>query len=154
MKVLKLIWLLSIFGIFGTASAEEFNADKFAKDYFGAWTATQSPSATTEDLEHYLSFLAEDVGHQHYPYYPDDTRNPTGKEEMREGMSYYLGAHTEYEARLIGHMDGFDVVIIKYESSSKGIHPQTKQEISRNKLTVEVLEIENGKVSIIRKYSE
>ena len=69
-------------------------------------------------------------------------------------MSYYLGAHTEYEGRLISQTDGHDVIVIKYESSSKGIHPQTKQEISRQNLTLEVLEIENGKVSVIRKYIE
>jgi len=153
MKLLS-IWLVLISGAINAANAEEFNPEKFAKDYFNAWAATQSPTATKENIEQYLSFLSEDVGHQHLPYDPDDARNPDGKENMREGMSYYLGAHTEYLGKLISHTDGHGVVVIKYETSSKGIHPQTKQVITQNYLTLEVLEIENGKVSVIRKYSE
>jgi len=154
MELSRLIWLVFAFGALGVANADEFNPDKFANDYFNAWVATQSPTATNQDLEHYLSFLAEDVGHQHLPYDPDDTRSPTGKENMREGMSYYLGAHSEYAGKLISFTYGHNVVVIKYESSSKGIHPQTKQEISQNNLVLEVLEIEDGQVAIIRKYSK
>ncbi len=134
--------------------AQEFDPDEFAAAYFEAWVATQSPEATEEDVEHYLSFLAEDVGHQHLPYDPDATRHPTGKQEMREGMTYYLGAHTEYQGTLLDHMYGHDVVIIKYESASKGVHPQTGQEMVQQFVTVEVLELEDGKVSVVRKYSD
>ena len=73
---------------------------------------------------------------------------------MRKGMSYYLGAHTEHSGKLISHTDGHDVLVIKYETSLKGVHPQSKQVTAQNYLTLEVLEIENGKVSVIRKYSE
>jgi hypothetical protein len=148
------IWLVLIFGTISTANAEGFNPEKFAQDYFNAWAATQSPTATKENIEHYLSFLTEDVGHQHLPYDPDDSRSSDGKKSMRKGMNYYLGGHTEYSGKLTSHMDGNDVVVIKYKTSSKGIHPQTKQVIAQNYFTVEVLEIENGKVSVIRKYSE
>ena len=154
MKLFLSIWLVFIAGTVSAANAEEFNSEQFAKDYFNAWTATQSPVATKDNIEHYLSFLTEDVGHQHLPYDPDDSRSADGKENMREGMSYYLGAHTEYSGKLISNTFGFDVVVIKYETSSKGIHPQTGEVITQNYLTVEVLEIENGKVSVIRKYSE
>ena len=154
MKLLISILLVVASGAVNADMAEDFCPDKFAKDYFDAWTATQSPTATRENIEHYLSFLTEDVGHQHLPYDPDDTRSSEGKKNMREGMNYYLGAHTEYSGKLISHSDGYDVVVIKYETSSKGIHPQTKEVIAQNYLTLEVLEIENGKVSVIRKYSE
>jgi ketosteroid isomerase-like protein len=154
MKVLKhLCWIIAL-GAISTVSAQEFDSDQFAKAYFNAWSASQSPSATAEDLEHYLSFLSEDVGHQHYPYDPDDSRAPTGKADMREGMTYYLGAHTEYKGQLISHLSGHDVIVIKYESWAKGIHPQTQQEVSIHDVTVEVLEIENGKVAVIRKYND
>ena len=154
MKLFISIWLVLISVATITANAEEFDPEKFANDYFSAWAATQSPAATKENIEYYLSFLTEDVGHQHLPYDPDDTRSSDGKENMREGMSYYLGAHTEYSGKLISNTIGHDVVVIKYETSSKGIHPQTNEVISQNYLTLEVLEIENGKVSVIRKYSE
>jgi ketosteroid isomerase-like protein len=151
---MKLLIPICLLLISSTINAGEFDADQFAKDYFNAWAATQSPAATSGDIEHYLSFLTEDVGHQHLPYDPDDTRSPDGKENMREGMSYYLGAHTEYSGELISHTVGHDVVVIKYKTSSKGTHPQTKEVIAQSYLTMEVLEIENGKVSVIRKYSD
>ena len=154
MKLLISICLVLISSTINAANTEGFKPEEFVKDYFNAWTATQSPTATKEDLEHYLSFLAEDVGHQHLPYDSDDTRSSNGKKNMREGMSYYLGGHTEYLGKLISHTVGHDVVVIKYETSSKGIHPQTKHVVVQNYSTLEVLEIENGKVSVIRKYSE
>ena len=154
MKLFISIWLVLLIGTINAVNAEEFNPEKFAIDYFDAWTATQSPTATKENIEHYLSFLTEDVGHQHLPYDPDDSRSSDGKKSMRKGMNYYLGAHTEYSGKLISQTYGHNVVVIKYETSSKGIHPQTNQVVANNHLTLEVLEIENGKVSIIRKYSE
>lgn len=154
MKILAVAYLLVVCGFSELAVAQSYDSEKFAEDYFDAWVSTQSPTASEADLERYLSFLAEDVGHQHLPYDPDDARISTGKQDMREGMGYYLGAHTEYKARLISHMSGHEVVVIKYETFSKGIHPQTKQENSLHYVTVEILEIENGLVSVIRKYSE
>jgi len=154
MKLFVSICLVLIFSTANATNTESFNPEKFAKDYFNAWTATQSPTATKEDIEHYLSFLTEDIGHQHLPYDSDDTRNSNGKNDMREGMGYYLGGHTDYLGKLISYTDGHNVVVLKYETSSKGLHPQTKQVVVQNYFTIEVLEIENGKISVIRKYSE
>ena len=49
---------------------------------------------------------------------------------------------------------GFDVVVIKYNTYVKATHPQTGEVIEQSHDTVEVLELENGRVSVIRKYSE
>ena len=113
-----------------------------------------SPDATKEDIENYLALLTQDVGHQHLPYDSDDIRQPDGKKNMRKGIQYYLGGHIEHSASLISITEGFNVVIIKYDTVSKGVHPQTQKEVSFSYDTTEVLEIENGKVSVIRKYSE
>ena len=94
MKLFISIWLVLISAAINAANAEEFNPEKFAKEYFNAWAATQSPTATKENMEIYLSLLTEDVGHQHLPYDPDDTRSSDGKKNMRQGMVYYLGGHT------------------------------------------------------------
>lgn len=153
MKFYLSILLCAISGLV-SINAAEFNTKKFANDYFYAWTATQSPNALGEDIEYYLSFLTEDVGHQHLPYDPDDARNSDGKNNMRKGMNHYLGAHTEYVGTLINLTLGYDVVVIQYDTLAKGIHPQTKELITQKYRTLEVLEIENGKVSVIRKYSE
>ena len=136
------------------ADQESFDTRMFAQNYFDAWAATQSPQASAKDIEHYLGFLADDVGHQHLPYDPDANRDPEGKNKMREGMTYYLGAHMEYKSSLNEILPGFEVVVIKYDTYSKGKHPQTGEVIEQSYDTVEVLELEADKVSVIRKYSE
>jgi uncharacterized membrane protein (UPF0127 family) len=49
---------------------------------------------------------------------------------------------------------GYNLIVIKYSTKSEGVHPQTEEVIKQEYDTVEVLEIENGKVAVIRKYSE
>jgi len=122
--------------------------------YFAAWAATQLPDATEKDLEHYLSFLKADVAHQHLPYDSDDSRSPDGRESIRKGMMFYLGSHSAHEATLKQVIPAHNAVAITYTTSSKGIHPQTNDLIELHYSTMEVLEIENGKVAVIRKYEE
>ena len=135
-------------------NAADLGIEDFANDYFNAWTASQAPSATKQDIENYLSLLADDIGHQHLPYDPDDTRTKDGKSSMRIGMNHYLGVHTKYQGTLVDVMLGHDVIVLQYDTEATGIHPQSKELITLNFRTTEVLEIENGKVSVIRKYSE
>lgn len=133
--------------------ADDFDYDAFVKDYFDAQVMTQQPNATKEDLEHYLSFLTDDVGNQHFPNAPDDSREPDGKAMMRKGMSRYLGVHTEYQAEIIDYQYGFNAVSIKHKFSAKGKRADGS-EFSYSKIALDVLELENGKVSVIRRYSE
>lgn len=67
----------------------QFDYEGFTRDYFSAWKATQAPNATKADLEHYLTFLTDDIGYQHLPYSNNDVRAADGKAQMRKGMSYY-----------------------------------------------------------------
>lgn len=133
----------------------EINLHDFAQQYFAAMIATQTPDATEKELENYLALLTDDIGHTHLPYVTDDSRQPDGKEQMRKGMTYYLGAHTEYRAELL---DVFtfnnSAVAIRYKNNVKGIHPQNSQPIVYAQTMMEVLEMENGKVAVIRKYHE
>ena len=153
MKKLILIALTVVMGTVQQARSEAFNAEKFAREYFAAWTATQMPAATKEDLEHYLSFLVEDVGHQHLPYDNDDSRHPDGKQSIREGMTHYLGKHIEYEAQLLSISYGLNAVAVQFNVSAKGKRGPDEPIESMNYNTMEVLEIEDGKVSMIRKYN-
>ncbi|KAA9129652.1 nuclear transport factor 2 family protein [Marinihelvus fidelis] len=150
----KLLVALAALASAVPAHAEAIDLGAFGQAYFNAWTATQAPNATAADLENYLSLLTDDVGHQHLPYDPDSTRHPTGKADMREGMTYYLGAHTAYSAELGMVTPGYNVVVITYSTASSGVHPQTGETIEQSYDTLEVLEIEDGKVAVIRKYSE
>jgi len=131
------------------------NLQEFAENYFDKMVASQAPKATEKELEAYLSLLADDIGHSHLPYVTDDSRLPDGKQKMRKGMTFYLGLHTEYRAELLDIFAFNDsAVAIRYKNSAKGIHPQTKKAISYSQTMMEVLEMENGKVAVIRKYHE
>lgn len=154
MKIFASLMLAFFVPLAVDANQESFDAERFAQNYFNAWSATQLPNASINDIEHYLGFLAENVGHQHLPYDPDSARDPEGNNKMREGMTYYLGAHMEYHSELTEVLRGFNVVVIKYDTYVKAKHPQTGEIIELSYDTVEVLELENGKVSVIRKYSE
>lgn len=150
----KLFICLAGLTFIGTnALADDFDYDAFVKAYFDAQVMTQQPNATKEDLELYLSFLTDDVGNQHFPNAPDDSREPDGKDMMRKGMSRYLGVHTEYQAEIIDYQYGFNAVSIKHKFSAKGKRADGS-EFSYSKIALDVLELENGKVSVIRRYSE
>ncbi len=148
-----IISLIALVFFSSTASADKFDYDAFVKAYFHAQVMTQQPNATKEDLEHYLSFLTDDIGNQHFPNAPDDSREPDGKEMMRKGMSRYLGVHTEYQAEIIDYQYGYNAVSIKHKFSAKGKRSDGS-DFSYSKVALDVLELENGKVSVIRRYSE
>jgi hypothetical protein len=152
-RILVIIAAVIFLGYTLQAGAEDFDPESFALNYLAAWTATQSPDATTEDIEHYLSFLAEDVGHEHIPHDTDDTRHPDGKESMREGMTHYLGSHIEYHAKLTALTYGLNALAIQFEVSLKARRGPDQPIVSMTFNSLELLEIENGKVSVIRKYN-
>jgi len=152
---MRYLVLIFTFLFVSATTANEIDLKKFAQTYFDTMVATQAPDATKNDLESYFSLLTDDVGHSHLPWETDDSRLPDGKEAMRKGMTFYLGAHTEYSAELL---DVFtfnnSAIAIRYRNTAKGIHPQSKQAIAYTQVMMEVLEIENGKVAVIRKYHE
>jgi hypothetical protein len=154
MKILLSILVCCLVSLSSVAEEVNFDYEKFTKDYFAAWTQVQKPNANKEDLENYLSFLTDDVGYQHLPYSNDDSREPNGKEGMRKGMTYYLGIHTEYAAELTNHAHGHNVIMIEFDTLAKGVHPDNGEMMTFNNHSFEVLEIENGKVSVIRHYSK
>ena len=154
MKNIILLMSLLFLSATSLANTEEFDANQFAQHYFNAWTSTQSPQAKKTDIQNYLSLLKDDIGHQHLPYDPHASRESNGKQKMLEGMLYYLGSHTEYVATLTTIVAGYNMVVIKYKTQLTGKHPQTGELIEQSYDTVEVLELEDGKVAVVRKYSE
>ncbi|MFD2165886.1 nuclear transport factor 2 family protein [Thalassotalea euphylliae] len=155
MKTLLILSFTVLFSSSLFANEEKIDLNAFAKLYFDKMVATQAPAATEKELEEYLALLTDDVGHSHLPWVTDDSRLPSGKEDKRKGMTFYLGAHTEYQAELL---DVFtfnqSAVAIRYKNYAKGIHPQNNQPIEYSQTMMEVLEIEDGKVAVIRKYHE
>jgi len=149
--------LFVFFSYVTTVYAEEapLDLERLAQDYFQAMVATQMPEASSKDLEAYLAFLTDDVGHSHLPWVTDDSRSPEGKASMREGMTFYLGAHTDYQAKLLDVFTfNSSAIAIRYENYAKGTHPESKQAIEYRNTMMEVLELEGDKVAVIRKYHQ
>lgn len=78
MKTITSIFLWLALGLTNANSAE-FYAKNFENNYFNAWTVTQASTPTKQDIEHYLSLLADYISHQHLPYDSDDTRTAMAK---------------------------------------------------------------------------
>lgn len=136
-------------------AAQTLDLSQFANNYFNQMVATQMPNATEQDVDNYLALLADDVGHSHLPWDIDDTRYPTGKQDMKTGMMYYLNAHSEFNAELLNVFTfNSSAIAIRYIKTGKGVHPQTKQSIAFSRTFMEVLELEDGKVAVIRKYHQ
>lgn len=156
MRFLSLLMIIAFsFVVKANEISEAKQLTRLAHEYFDKMVATQMPSATIKDLDQYLSLLTDDVGHSHLPWVADDGRYPDGKVKMKEGMAYYLGAHTEFSAKLLNIYTFNDSAIaIRYQKWSKGVHPQTGKIIESEKTFMEVLELEDRKIAVIRKYHE
>lgn len=154
MRLLLTLGLVLV-ATFSARAEEPFDLKAFAQHYYKTMTATQAPNAGAKQLEAYLALLTDDVGSQHIPYQVDDSRTADGKKLMRKGMSFYLGVHTLYESELLNTFTFNDSgFAIRYKNHAKGIHPQSKQPIEYTSVMMEVIEVENGKVAMIRKYHE
>lgn len=137
------------------ATEVETDLNTLAQRYFDRMKATQAPDATEKDLGNFLALMTDDVASTHLPYVSDDSRLPSGKQDMRKGMMFYLGAHTEYRAELLNIFTfNNSAIAVRYRHSAKGIHPQHHQPVEYTQIILDVLEIENGKIAVIRKYHE
>ena len=152
----KILILCSLFfASSGFAANDKIDLAAFAQTYFDTMVASQAPNATTKELEAYLALLTDDIGHTHLPWQTNGDRAPDGKASMRKGMTFYLGAHTEHQAKLLDvFVFNHSAVAIRYENYAKGIHPQSKQTIEYRQIMMEVLEMDGDKVGVIRKYHE
>ncbi len=134
------------------ATWAEQDLDRFARDYFAARAATQAPNASPETLERYLAMLSEDVGYEHKPY---STLGEVagGKSRMRAGMTHYLGRNHAYQATLINVATGHNAVAIQYQVQWSGRRGGEGPLISRTYMAMDVLEVDQGKVTLIREFS-
>jgi hypothetical protein len=144
-------FLLFLLWFTGDIFAGELNLEHLAKEYFHTRLATQQPGATEADLEAYLALLSDDVGYEHKPYRLLG-EGGGGKQGMREGMTYYLGKNEGYDAKLVSIAIGHNALAIQY----KGTHVYRRGGegpiLTKHFNAMDVLEIEDGEISIIREY--
>jgi len=153
-----LIGVVALMFAFTASSAGDLDdLNELALRYFHAKVATQQPDATPEDLEKYLALLTDNIGYEHKPYMlleEGNAEGDDGKQRMREGMTYYLGGNERFTAKLEKVALGFNAVAIQYS----GIHEYRRGGegpiLTEHYTVMEVLEIVDGKVAIIREYQE
>ncbi|MCL1078669.1 hypothetical protein L2734_10955 [Parashewanella spongiae] len=72
---------------------------------------------------------------------------------MRKITSHYLGVHTDCKIKIISHIIGHNSIALKQVFSAKGSHSDGS-EFSYRKKVLDVIELENGQVSAIRRYGK
>lgn len=134
--------------------ADTTNLDylNLANNYAQAWFKTQMSTATKADLEHYLTFLTDDVAYQHLPYDKTDEREVGGKEVLRKGMSQWLASNVDYKATINSINFSNNLITINYNSSTTIIDAKTKEKRIMNRHVIDTLELDGNKISVIRKY--
>jgi hypothetical protein len=123
-----------------------------ANEYAQAWFKTQMSSATKADLEHYLTFLTDDVAYQHLPYDKTDVREVGGKDVLRKGMAQWLASNIDYKVTINSINFSNNLITINYDSATTIIDSKTKEKRVMNRHVIDSLEIDNMKISVIRKY--
>ena len=150
----KQIILSTLIFCAGAVKADTTNLDSLnlANDYAQAWFKTQMSTATKADLEHYLSFLTEDVAYQHLPYDKTDEREEGGKDVLRKSMTQWLASNVDYKVTINSINFSNNLITINYNSSTTIIDSKTKEKRVMNRHVIDSLELDGDKVSIIRKY--
>ncbi|SMF15590.1 hypothetical protein SAMN02745866_01021 [Alteromonadaceae bacterium Bs31] len=150
-----LIAAVFLFFVSVSALGTEPQLEKFAQAYFTAFVATQQDDATKADLESYLDFMAEDVGHTHIPFFSDEKRYKDGKDKLRQSMLPYLNKNTGFKAELIEtRVFNETAIALRYSHSAVYVDAEKGKKSPWSYVMLEILEIENGKVGMIRKYHE
>jgi hypothetical protein len=152
-KYLTIILCILISSI-GVVKADSTNIEyvNLANNYAQAWFKTQMSTATKSDVEYYLSFLTDDVAYQHLPYDKTDEREEGGKAVLRQGMTQWLASNIDYKASINSINFSHNLITINYNSSTTIIDSKTKKKRVINRHVIDSLEIDNNKVSVIRKY--
>ena len=152
MVLFRAIFFFLIFVMASLAHAESSAVESHIDGYFSAWQKSQQPYASRADLEHYLTFLTEDAAWQHLPYATSDERISGGKEKIRQGMIRWLGSHESYHAELIKAHESAHFIILEFisEATIKNANTGKIETIKRHYL--DVLELENSKVAVMRRY--
>jgi len=158
MKLTRMIAVVLLIFVSSTVLAHDVDGlKKLAQEYFHAKVATQQPDATPEELETYLALLSDDIGYEHKPYRLLEeglAETKDGKKRMREGMTYYLGGNEKYAVELDSVAIGFNAIAIQYS----GVHEYRRgfegPILTEQFTAMEVLEVVDGKIAIIREYRD
>lgn len=143
--------VLASTGVYG----EEVDLDNFARQYFSAFVDFQLPEANSDVLDKYLDYLAVDVGHTHMPFRKDDTKYADGRDRYRKDLLSMMGKNKKLKAKLLEvRVFNTTAVALRFELSATYVDTDKDIVSPWSFVLTDILEIEDGKVSMIRRYHD
>ena len=129
------------------ASGEKNLEANLVQDYLRARVAAMQLDATQKDIERVLAFYTDDFVYEH----PAAKARITGKDQVRAGMTGYLGStkDTTFHVRLLSSNQNVVIAKVTMKFLAKQDDGSWKPG-GRTNLTV--FEIENGKIKRILDY--
>ena len=109
-RLIEIVWLLSVM-LPAAARGQDKASEELVRQYVQARSQTMQQSASSRDIERALSFCAEDFVYEH----PSVGAKIEGKENVRSGMSGYLGETKDatYTLRILASNP--DVVVARVD---------------------------------------
>ena len=148
------ITLISLFFSSLTAFADETLSESELKQkteaFIQAKNARQQPNTTVEDIDHFISFLADDFIDEHLKF----NVTMTSKEELRQGMIAKMKDKVIFsEIKIDQMMFGRNVVFVKYTEHAKVKPSHMDKVIEYTSTNIMSLEFgDNGLIKHIRRH--
>ena len=121
-----------------------------AEAFIAAKNARQQPASTVKDVEHFLSFIADEFVDEHVRF----NVTVTDKSEMRKMMIAKLKDKIIFSNMTIEQlMFGRDLVIVKYKEHAKGKPSHLDKAVEYQTSNIMTLEFNaEGKIKHIRRH--
>lgn len=148
------ITLISLFFFSLTAFADEKLSESELKQkaeaFIQAKNARQQPNTTIEDIDHFISFLADEFIDEHLKF----NVTITSKEELRKGMIAKMKDKVIFsEIKIDQMMFGRNVVFVKYTEHAKVKPSHMDKVIEYTSTNIMSLEFgDNGLIKHIRRH--
>ena len=148
------ITLISLFFSSLTAFADETLSESELKQkteaFIQAKNARQQPNTTVEDIDHFISFLADEFIDEHLKF----NVTITSKEELRQGMIAKMKDKVIFsEIKIDQMMFGRNVVFVKYTEHAKVKPSHMDKVIEYTSTNIMSLEFgDNGLIKHIRRH--
>ena len=152
MKILTSLVTLILFSISVLAheTLSESELIQKAEAFIHAKNARQQPNTTVEDIDHFISLLADDFIDEHLKF----NVTTTSKEELRNGMIAKMKDKVIFsEIKIDQMMTGRNVVFVKYTEHAKVKPSHMDKVIEYTSTNIVSLEFgENGRIKHIRRH--
>lgn len=134
----------------GREQSSGINLEEKTVQFIMAKNARQQPNSAVSDIDHFLSFLADEFVDEHVKF----NVTVTSKAELRKGMISKLEDKVYYCSISIDEMmTGHNVTFVKYTESAKVKPSHLEKVIEYSSVNIMSLEFdENGLIKHIRRH--